>query len=99
MKIANIAPMKKPKYEKLPVFVTLAIRNKAVSKPSLKIEKKTKRKSAKPEPAIASLTDFSISFRSLTCFANQKIIQKFFSRKAFKVLTEEFIEKNVKLAT
>ena len=38
-----------------------------------KIEKKTKRNRAKPEPAIAFLTEFSISLRSLTCFANQKI--------------------------
>ena len=68
-----MTPLIKPKYENTPVLVKLAIRNKAVSKPSLSIAKKTNKNNARPEPATAILTEFSISFRSLTLLASQKI--------------------------
>ena len=37
------------------------------------VEKNTNKKRANPDPAIAVLTEFSISSLSLTCFASQKI--------------------------
>ena len=73
LKIASIAP-KKNLNKKTSRFVTLAIRNKAVSKPSLKIEKTLKGKRAKPEPAIAFFDRIFYFFSiTSTCFANQKI--------------------------
>jgi hypothetical protein len=53
IKTAIIIPAKKPKYEKLPVILKLPIRNKAVSKPSLNMAKKTTRKTPQPEVLIA----------------------------------------------
>ena len=46
-------PTEKPKYENVPVLVRLAIKNKAVSNPSLRIAKNTNKNKAKLDPDLA----------------------------------------------
>ena len=68
MSIASAAPVINPIYEKDPVIEKLEIKNTAVSKPSLKIAKKTTKNTPQEDSSIAFKVFPSSSFLSLTCF-------------------------------